>query len=244
MPLLDFQTALGRLVRVPAGGDPLRGLDLDLRERSHLAVLADSAGFRFTMDVQRSWCIGRAAKAARLTLSMLPMEERERLLNEWVDAGRGTTSFFVAEADVFFDFIAEHLPEPSHLLTICRLEQGTLRASEGAHHFKTPDLVRLAGADCVLRQGRHATLVRFYSEPRILFAGLTGEKTLPPISPVPMQMLFGPGVTGLFREAQPNELALWERLARPVPLTALLREGHGREVIEELFLTGIAECLE
>jgi len=241
MALGDFQTALGRLVRVPAGAGPLYGLALSTSERARLATLVESAGFRFTVDVQRSWCAGRAAKAARLTLSILPPEARQRLLNEWVSAGGGTASFFAAEAEAFWDFIAQHLPDPSHALTLCRVEQATLRASEGAYHFVVPHLSQLDTPGGVLRTGRYATLVRFHAEPHLLLAALLGEQPLPPLSPDAIPMLFGPGLEGLFRLATGEEVALWERLVVPVALTVLLREGHRRETIEALVLAGGAE---
>ena len=240
MALLDFQTALGRLVRIPAGGDPLHGLDLNSAERELLARLVESTGFSFTVQIQRSWCKGRAAKAAWLTLSFLPVEERHRLLDKWVGAGGGTASFFATEADAFLNFIAEHLPDPSHVLTVCQMEQGTLRAGEGVRDFVSPDLLQLDAPDCVLRVGRYAKMVRFYAEPRLL---LTAQRQhpLPPLSPVAISVLFGPGLDGLFRVATDGEVALWKRLAVPTAVTVLLQEGYRREAIEALALAGGAE---
>jgi hypothetical protein len=56
-------------------------------------------------------------------------------------------------------------------------------------------------------------------------------------------MLFAPGLDGLFRAATDEEVTLWERLVEPVGFTALLQEGHRRDVIEILTLAGGAECL-
>jgi|ERR1700686_5145414 len=118
MALIDFQTALGRLVRVRDGKDPLRGLNLDTGERSYIEALTESAGFRFSVSIQRSWCIGRAAKSAHLTLSILSDDEGRRLLDAWINSGAGTQSFSDAEADSFLDFIIGHLINPSHELTV------------------------------------------------------------------------------------------------------------------------------
>lgn len=238
--LLEFQTALGRAVRVPNGEDPLSGLDISASERAHLAAIVESPGFRFTVDVQRSWSMGRAAKSARLTLSLLPAEEQRRLLDDWVNAGGGTPSFFAAEAEAFLDFIAGHLPNPSHVLTLCRVEQATLRASEGALKFAAPDLSRLEAPDCLLGAGRSAALVPFHAEPRLLLAALAGQP-FPPLSSEAIPVLFGPGLDGLFRVATVEEVALWERLVTPAALNTLVREGHRREAIEALILAGIVE---
>src|SRR5271156_1329399 len=118
MPLLDFQTALGRLVRAPEGGDPIRSLHLDAMEYGCLEALPQSPGFRFTVGVQRSWCMGRAVSAGALTLPVLADDVRSKLLDEWVNAGGGTASFFDAEAEALLNFIADRLPYPSHELTV------------------------------------------------------------------------------------------------------------------------------
>jgi hypothetical protein len=240
LALLDFQTALGRLVRIPAQEDPLYGLDLDAAERAVLARLVESPGFSFTVQIQRSWCKGRAAKAAWLTLSFLAADERQRLLDKWVGAGGGTASFLATEADAFLDFIAGQLPDPSHSLTICQMEQGTLRAGEGVRRFMAPDLSPLYTSGCIMRRGQYAKMVRFYTEPRLLLAA-RGKHPLPPLSPAATSMLFGPGLDGLFRVATDDEVALWNRLAVPTAVTVLLQEGYRREAIEALVVAGGAE---
>jgi hypothetical protein len=237
--LLDFQTALGRLVRKPAGEDPRRGLALAAGEDASLVALAETPGFRFTQDVLRSWCVGRAAKGARLTLSLLPVTERQRLLDEWVSIGGGTGSFFAAEADAFLDFIAEQLPDPSHIGTLCRVEQATLRASEGVGHFAWHE-----APGGVLRVGRYSALVRFHAEPHVLLAALRGEAPLPPLSPDAIPMLFGAGLEGLCRVATEEEAALWNRLTTPTSWIVLQREGHSPETIRELLRAGAAEFLD
>jgi len=238
--LSDFQTALGRLVRVQTREDPWCGLDLTASEKAELARLVETAGFRFTVDVQRSWCKGRAAKAAWLALSILPPEERQRLLDMWVGTGGGTASFVATETVAFLDFIAEHLPDPSHVLTLCRMEQATMLASQAASHFVPPDLSRLDAPGCVLRAGRCATIVRFYTEPSRLLAALD-KGPLPPLSPDVIPILFAPGLEGLSRVATAVEAKLCERLVAPVAFRTLLREGHPQEAVEALVLIGGAE---
>src|SRR5205085_224331 len=106
-----------RLVRAPDGGDPLRGLNLTDREQSSLAALAHSSGFRATVAIQRSWCEGRAAKAAYLTLSLLDETHRQQLLAEWTNSGAGTSSFVDVEGDAFLEFLGSRLNDPSPALT-------------------------------------------------------------------------------------------------------------------------------
>jgi hypothetical protein len=238
--LVDFQSAVGRLVRAATGPDPLRGLRLDPDERARLAALRESAGFRFTVDVQRSWCAGRAARAAKLTLSLLPAAERRRVLDDWVNAGGGTASFVATEADAFLDFIAGRLRDPSHTLTLCRFEQAALRASEGALGFVRPDPSLLEGTGRLLRAGRHAALVRFHAAPHLVLAALDGAP-LPPLSGEATAVVFGPGLPGLSRMATPEESALWERLAVPTARAELSGEGYRVETIEALVAAGVVE---
>lgn len=241
MALLDYQTALGRLVRAPDGTDPLRSLRLDEGERSCIEALKASAGYRFTIGVQRSWCVGRAARAGSLTLSILPEDLQRHLLDEWTEAGGGTSSFFAAEAEAFLDFIASRLPHPSHELTACRFEQATLRANEQAVGFTPPDPDRLQAPRCALRRGQHAGLVAFYGEPHAIIAALIQHQTLPPMSAVATAILFGPGLEDLWRVASSREVALWEMLTAPVLVTSLLRDGYSRGHLAAMLRMGLVE---
>ena len=242
MPLSDFQAALGAKIR--GGG----------------TAATDDAGLRFTMHVQRSWCRGRAAKGARLTLSILDVDVRQRLLDTWVAAGGGTASVLTAEADAFLDFIASHLPAPSHALTICRLEQATLRASEGTATFSpraaaavsavAAQSSRRDGRSVRVEIGRYAALVDFHADPDRLLAELAAigsvSTALPPVTAEPVvSILFAPGLDDLSRVATADEIALWNRLRTqaplPSPVNALLDEGHALETIDALAAVGAIE---
>jgi hypothetical protein len=242
MTLLDFQTALGRLVRAPDGSDPLRSLRLTEHERSRLDSLTRSAGYRFTVEVQRSWCVGRATSAGYLTLSILPTDLRARLLDEWTNSGGGTSSFFAAEAEALLDFIATHLPNPSHELTACRLEQATLRANEGVAAFSAPDSVGLDRSPCLLGRGRHAGIANFHGEPHPVVSALLAHKPLPPVSSeAGVTMLFAPGLDRLCRPASEAETDLWQALTGSLELTELLRRGHHREDVAAMLQCGALE---
>ena len=155
MSLVEFQTGLGRLLREQKSSDPLHDLNLDPNEQKYFGALPQTPGFRFCASIQRSWCIGRAARSAYFTLSLLPNEEREALLNEWVDMGAGTSSFFDAEGEEFLGFISKRLTDPSHELSVCQFEQATLRASNGASTFSNgPGKPRRPSAQGKTRQAR------------------------------------------------------------------------------------------
>ena len=239
--LIDFQTALGRLLRVQDGTDPLRGLNLNTDERSYIESLTERAGFHFSVSIQRSWCIGRAAKSAYLTLSLLSDGERRRLLEQWISSGAGSQSFYEAEADSFLDFISGQLIDPSHELTVCQFEQATLRASKGTNFYIAQDLHRLNNRDCMLGRGRYAGAVRFYAEPRRLMNSLLKHEPLPLLSHEVITMLFGPGFENLCRPASIDEGNLWDRLDGPVAMKALLSEGYQEETFITLLKGGAIE---
>jgi hypothetical protein len=72
MSLLDYQSAMGRLIRSAAAPDALQDLSLDNREQSCMDAMTRSAGYHFTIGVQRSLWVRRAQRASLRTLSMLP----------------------------------------------------------------------------------------------------------------------------------------------------------------------------
>ena len=79
MLLLQHQIALGQCLRA-SNADQFPSLaawqksGIDGAELDELYDLVHSSGFRFTRRGQRSWCEGRTAEMARLTLSILSHE--------------------------------------------------------------------------------------------------------------------------------------------------------------------------
>lgn len=239
MALIDYQTVLGRMLREQKSDTHLRGVSLDEGESRYFEKLRETAEFRFYASVQRSWCIARAAKSASLTLSLLPPAKRERLLGEWVDSGAGATSFHGVEAELFLDFIGRHLPDPSHELTICQFERATLRANNGASHFVAPDVSALQDPDCLLRRGRYAELVRFYTDLDHLPDAVGNHEPLPD-SPV-ILVLFSPGLPRLCTEPSFEEVSVWEALTTPASVGTLLNQHHSLTTLEALLSHGAIE---
>jgi hypothetical protein len=244
MALLGYQTSLAQLVRAFKGGDPPQHVSLTAGERGYLSDLADNPAFRFTVKVRRSWCAGRAAKAAYLTLSIPPPGKRDLLLEEWVNSGGGTHSFVGAESEAFLEFIANRLLKPSHELTICRMEQATLRSSEGALRFLRPELSRMDHANCLLRAGRYAGVVHFHADPQQVLNALMQRERRPAISSDITALLFGPGFDRLYTKASENELALYARLQSPVSVAKLLGDGFDRKTMLRLLEGGVLEYAE
>jgi hypothetical protein len=241
--LANWQIALGRTMQThnDAHGDALDDLTLRPDERGRLARLRRSPGFRFTAKIQRSWCEARSANAARLTLASLSPERRRKLVAEWVDRGGGRDSFLAGEAEGFLDFLAGRLPDPSHALSLCRFEQALLLASQVAAQFTPPDLVHLDDPDCLVTAGRNAALVTFHAEIEPVFAALESGEALPTIADVAHSILFAPGIPLLLRAADLAEAKLWQSLAEPVKVGALLRQGHARGHINAFATEGAAQ---
>ena len=238
MALIEFQTGLGRLLREQQSSDPLNGVNLDANEKRYFETLQETAGFRFCASIQRSWCISRASRSAYFTLSLLPDEERQALLDEWVDAGAGTSSFFDAEGESFLSFISKRLTDPSHELSVCQFEEATLRASNGASSYASPDLSGLANADCNLRRGSHAALVRLYLDPSLLLESMNTRKPLPPLSSEPMVLMFSPGLPQLCNEPTEEEIAIWEELDTPASVGTLLSLNVAPKTLAQLLKQG------
>jgi hypothetical protein len=238
MALIEFQTGLGRLLREQKSSDPLHGLNLDANEKRYFETLQETAGFRFCASIQRSWCIGRASRSAYFTLSLLPGEERQSLLDEWVDAGAGTSSFFDAEGESFLSFISKRLTDPSHELSVCQFEQATLRASNGASFYASPDLSGLANPDRNLRQGKHAALVCLYVDPGLLIESVQTRKPLPPLSSEPIVLMFSPGLPQLCNEPSEEEIAIWQALDVPASVGTLLSLNVSPETLAQLLTQG------
>ena len=238
MGLIDFQTVLGRMLREQNRDDHLRGVSLEEDESRYLEGLRGTAEFRFYASVQRSWCIARATKAAHLTLSLLPQEERERLLDEWVNSGSGAQSFFRVEAESFLEFIGGRLSDRPCEFAVCQFERATLRASDGADVFVAPDPAPLQSPHSWLRRGSYAGLVRFDADPDPL---VRKHQPLADLFLANLILMFSPALPQLWREASPNEVDLWNALDSPTPVKRLLDDGHSIETLEALLRQGAVE---
>jgi hypothetical protein len=222
MPLLDFQTAFGDAEQACVDAPP------------------QSAGFRFTVAVQRSWCARRAVNAGLLALSILRDDTRRRLLDAWIHSGAGTSAFFAVEADALLDYIAEQLPDPSAELTLCRFEQLTLRANHRAGFFKAPDRA-LFDPQRLMRRAHHAGVLVFHGKPDLLLNALLQRKPLPGFSLEVTALLIAPGLQPLCRIATAHEKELWMALTMPTVAADLLGDGFRRDVMQTLLHVGALE---
>jgi hypothetical protein len=199
----------------------------------------DGSGQRPDGSGQRPDGARRPVNAGLLALSLLPDARRRQLLRAWVDCGDSTDSSVLPEVDSLLDFIAAQLPDPSPALSVCRVEQLTLRANRRSRDFRVPDTARLT-PQCRLRRGGDAGAVRFEGAAAGVLRRLLPDGRLPPGSQPPT-LLVAPGLAPRVREASLPELALWERLAAPASVDVLQRAGNARETIETLLRAGVLE---
>jgi len=212
MSLAAMQAALGARIR---------NIDSDLQdlttnELARIDRIVASPGFQLTANIQRSWCESRAATVARQTLAAVSPDVREQMLHEWTAQGGGTSSFVESEADAFLEFIARRLPEPSHVLTLCRLEQAAYRAASMADACAPIPRSALARSKTLIKRSAHATLVPFYVEPARLFDALQDNAAIARDAAPVCHLLFAPGIPGVVRRASENEIALWFALTAPM----------------------------
>lgn len=305
LSLAEFQSGLGRA---------LMGEDT-------CPVDPTSAGFRFTAAVRRSWCEGRTKIAARAVLTLVPDAERRRLVAEYVDRGGGLAMFLPTENAAFLAFLAPRLPDPSHALSLCRMDQALTRARLGSETFSLPENQKIreriehrvrgriereirgrverevwacveravqgsaerdvwegrepedrgciepevpgsiepevrarakpevqnrpepdarcrierAAWDCIecpvrvrIERGADAALVWFHADPDSVLRALYGAPS-PPVGDPRFPLLFGPGLSNLYRAATAAEAALWARLpaddAPPALIERLIADG-------------------
>lgn len=217
MNLADYQVALAGAV-MGGGGD----------------AVPRSAGLAATAKVRRSWCEARAAKAARLTLSMLHSELRADLIAGWVDQGGGAAAFHTLEAETFLPFIARRLTNPSHALAVCRLDAALARATAARAGFAPA-----ADQSGRLGRGDGASLVMLTAQPEWLLSAVLGQASAPPLTRQRFPVLAAPGITGLLRPASSGEVVLWRRLAQPAARSAL----GGGAGIDRLLSEGVLDIL-
>jgi hypothetical protein len=243
--LLAHQLVLGRCLQASnldaALGDAGRDVVIDGDALAELRELVNDPGFGFTRHVQRSWCVGRTAAVARLTLSLLTTDERRRVVDDWVDAGGGKALDLASEAAAFLRFLASRLTDPSHALSVCRMEEAAYRASAAAATFSPPDPRLLDDPSAMLRVGTASAVVRFLAEPRRLFGAMAADEPLPPLGKEGFPHLFAPGLPALRRSATTTEASLWERLVLPASLKSLRREGCSRRLILHMLGIGAIE---
>jgi hypothetical protein len=247
--LIEHQLILGRCLQASSGSDAstllaadsVQDLPSGRQELAEIGALVTSPGFRFTRRLQRSWCIARTASAAQLTLSLLPAEQRSQFIDDWVDVGGGRILDPASDAEAFLEFVAPYLTDPSHALSVCRMEQAAYRASEAALRFRPPDPSLLDHPEAALHAGTGASMVRFFAPPHRLFDAIAAKEPLPPISERPFPVLFAPGLPKLYQAASEDEEEIWAALADPIAVRTSSCDRLARRTLEQLFIIGAAE---
>jgi hypothetical protein len=201
---------------------------LALRGEDTCPVDPHSAGFRFTGAVRRSWCELRTFSAARAVLCLLPSDERHELIAAYIESGGGVAAFLATESRSLLSFLAPRLANPSHALTICRMQIALARAQSAAASFVPAKPV---SGPYSLAMGPHAELVWCHAEPNAILSAIEGGP-MPPVGAPDYPVFFAPGLPGAVRAAEPEEAALCRRLP-----TENINSGLVRRLLAEGVMT-------
>lgn len=134
---------------------------------------AAAAGFRFTATLSHAWYEGRTMEVGRSVLALLPAIERRHLVARYVNLGGGRAISPLDELKAFLVFLAPRLPDPSHALSLCRMDQALTRARLGfeAHDEPSSGTVRLRTDRAVRAHLARAAWkcidVRVHAEPEV-----------------------------------------------------------------------------
>ena len=90
----------------------------------------DSPGMQLTCEVQRWWRRMRLQSSLRLTLAVLPPQQRMAVIQAYIASEPCLSLFFVPEALQFLDFVLQTAPDVPYLEVVARFEQALFRAKE------------------------------------------------------------------------------------------------------------------
>ncbi|MGA3004170.1 MAG: hypothetical protein ABSE20_20860 [Acetobacteraceae bacterium] len=91
------------------------------------------------VPTRRSWGQGRNMISGPAILMLVPVTDRQRLIAEYVDRDGAWPVSSSSQNVTLLEFLASRLPDPSHALSLCRMEVALTRASSGAEIFVEPE---------------------------------------------------------------------------------------------------------
>lgn len=236
MSLATFQTALGQRI-LARSTHPPPDHSLTPGEKQSFTRLFDHPGFRLTAAIQRSWCEGRAARSAYLTLSCLELSHRKQLLDKWINLGGGANSFLLAESIAFLQFLKPQLVDHPHAFSLCSFEAAILQAQEAALDWQPLPPIT---SDTPIITGQHAALITFHADPQVLLTAVSQARPLPITTSEPCHLLIAPGISDQFRLADSHDLVLWNDLTVTSTIDHLLASGHSHVRISDFLEVGLA----
>ena len=209
MALRDWQSALGQLVEARSSGRGLGPVLASLEERTltdeerrGLREVVGTRGFALTAEVPRWWRHLRIQRSARLTLMAL-REDADAVVRDYLRAVPCFTLFFIAEGLAFLEYVARTVTRP-HVRPVAELERAlwTLKLAAPAWD----GTVREPEPGAVLERHPAAACILFDTSPQALLGALLSGAPLTELEPGPHAVLVAPGVPGLWRPAEPEEV--------------------------------------
>lgn len=210
MGLHEWQRELSAMVTSGLGTTPqLVEAGLTADERRWLLATTRDSGLRVTRHAQRSWRRMRLLNALPMTMRVLPIEDREVLVESYLDTIACVSFFYTHEGRGFARFLATASTDP-HALALASFEVAVADALEYPLFEAAQPASRSIHADSRLRMHPAATLVSFAAAPeRVIAATLAGVE-LPPPEQEPYVLLVTPGLPSLARTVDRVELARLE----------------------------------
>ena len=138
MALRDLQIALGTRIAMRTSDLHSKNgqqawwhsLNLTPAEQAWFEQIMDSPGMQLTCDVQRWWRRMRLQSSVRLTLAVLPPQQRMAVIQAYIASEPCMSLFFIPEALQFLDFVLQTAPDVPYLEAVARFEQALFRAKE------------------------------------------------------------------------------------------------------------------
>jgi hypothetical protein len=219
MALRDVQIALATRIAMPTpdlsgkNGQQAwwHSLHLTPAEQAWFEQIMDSPGMQLTCDVQRWWRRMRLQSSVRLTLAVLPPQQRLAVIQAYVTSEPCTSLFFIPEALQFLEFVLQTAPDVPYLQAVARFEQALFRAKEAQDTLGSalPEGIVLLPTHR-LRRHTAAALILFPAHPEwLLSALLQGTTDLPAPDGHQYPVLVAPGLPHLWRQATSEEVEIF-----------------------------------
>lgn len=200
MGLREWQSTLSEMISGASPDLACNAVGLSAKEGESLRKVLKDSGFAYTRSVQRSWCEGRTALGAPLTLGLLNPEARRNVLCEWVSRGHGRNSFFHDETPAFLAFVLGQLSDPV-IVSVCRFERALAVARQQEENLSSN--LREPDAGRWFEWSPAANLVRFNGDPAKILADAKNGLRANPSKSI-QRLLIAPGIPGYAMIAPPQ----------------------------------------
>ncbi|MCW2541516.1 MAG: hypothetical protein JWN95_3241 [Frankiales bacterium] len=178
----------------------------------HVPTPAEQVGWSTTVALYRQWRLFRIRTLAPVTVAVLG-DSADLVLDSYLSATVGSTTFRADEARAFLAFVARSVPWEPHLTTALGLETALLaaRRPEPGERLPRPGWIG---------RSNRASLIELPMNPAELLLWGAGRAPRPVTNST--LVLVAPKLPGWFRVAAHREASLWHQHAVDRPLDDVL----------------------